>query len=69
MKTKLLAVLLLIAFFVPDARAQSSQEVLPRPEQAFNGTIGRTAKDSTPDFPKGIEAPAGAAECPVDHDG
>ncbi len=60
MKTKLLAVLLLIAFFVPDARAQSSQEVLPRPEQPFKGKIGRTAKDSTPDFPKGIEAPAGA---------
>jgi hypothetical protein len=33
------------------------QEVLPRPEQPFGGKIERTAKDSTPDFPKGIEAP------------
>src|SRR5262245_26565132 len=36
------------------------QEVLPQPEQPFKGKIGRTAKDSTPDFPKGVEAPAGA---------
>jgi arylsulfatase len=34
--------------------------VLPRPEQPFQGKIGRTAKESTPDFPKGIEAPKGA---------
>jgi arylsulfatase len=36
------------------------QEVLPRPEPEFKGKIGRTAKDSVPDFPKGIEAPQGA---------
>jgi len=36
------------------------QEVLPQPEQPFKGKIGRTAKDSTPDFPKGVEAPEGA---------
>jgi Sulfatase len=36
------------------------QEVLPQPEPPFKGTIGRTAKDSTPDFPKGVEAPQGA---------
>jgi arylsulfatase len=35
-------------------------DVLPRPEQPFKGKIGRTAKDSTPDFPKGIETPKGA---------
>src|SRR5262249_28358845 len=35
-------------------------DVLPRPEQPFKGTIRRTAKESTPDFPKGIEAPKGA---------
>ena len=34
--------------------------VLPQPEQPFKGKIGRTAADSTPDFPKGIEAPKGA---------
>jgi arylsulfatase len=37
-----------------------AQEILPRPEPPFNGKIGRTVKDSTPDFPKGIEAPKGA---------
>jgi hypothetical protein len=40
--------------------AGGSPVALPRPEQPFNGKIGRTAKDSTPDFPKGIEAPKGA---------
>jgi arylsulfatase len=35
-------------------------EDLPKPEQPFAGKIGRTAKESTPDFPKGIEAPKGA---------
>jgi arylsulfatase len=34
--------------------------VLPRPEAPFNGRIGRTIKDSTPDFPKPVEAPKGA---------
>jgi len=33
---------------------------LPHPPQPFNGKIGRTAAESTPDFPKGIEAPKGA---------
>ena len=37
-----------------------SQTILPRPQQPFEGRIGRTAKESTPDFPKGIEAPKGA---------
>jgi arylsulfatase A-like enzyme len=37
-----------------------AQEVLPRPQQPFKGKIGRTAKESTPDFPKSITAPKGA---------
>jgi len=37
-----------------------AQEVLPRPEQPFEGKIGRTVKDSTPDFPKGVTAPPNA---------
>jgi arylsulfatase A-like enzyme len=37
-----------------------AQDVLPRPAPAFNGHIGRTIKDSTPDFPKEVEAPKGA---------
>ena len=42
------------------ATGQATGSVLPHPEEAFKGKIGRTAKDSTPDFPKGIEAPKGA---------
>jgi arylsulfatase len=37
-----------------------AEEVLPKPEQPFAGKIARTAKESTPDFPKGVEAPKGA---------
>jgi arylsulfatase len=40
--------------------AAFAQEVLPQPEPSFAGKIGRTVKDSTPDFPKGVEAPKGA---------
>lgn len=36
------------------------RSVLPIPPASFKGEIKRTAKDSTPDFPKGVEAPAGA---------
>jgi len=34
-----------------------AQEVLPRPQQPFQGHIGRTAEKSTPDFPKEVKAP------------
>src|SRR3974390_3070294 len=37
-----------------------SQVVLPHAEPTFKGKIGRTVKGSTPDFPKGVEAPKGA---------
>ena len=37
-----------------------SPEVLPQPEAPFKGKVGRLVKDSTPDFPKGVEAPKGA---------
>jgi len=33
---------------------------LPAPEPPFHGKIGRTVKDSAPDFPKEVEAPKGA---------
>ncbi|WP_094555826.1 arylsulfatase [Synechococcus sp. 1G10] len=39
---------------------ENDRVILPKPEQPFQGTIGRTAKASTPDFPKGVEAPKGA---------
>ena len=41
----------------PTARAQ---EVLPKPEPPFKGTIGQTVKESQADYPKPLEAPAGA---------
>jgi arylsulfatase len=37
-----------------------TQAVLPKPEPAFKGKIGRTVKDSKPDFPKEVQAPKGA---------
>jgi len=37
-----------------------TQNILPHPEPPFKGRIGRTVKDSTPDFPKELEAPNGA---------
>src|SRR5262249_10190886 len=45
---------------VPRAANAATPEVLPEPEAPFKGKVGRTLKDSTPDFPKGVEAPAGA---------
>ncbi len=42
------------------AMTAAAQGVLPRPEAPFKGQIGRTAKDSKPDFPKEIQAPKGA---------
>jgi arylsulfatase len=36
------------------------QEILPRPERPFGGKIGLTVKDSTPEFPPEVKAPAGA---------
>jgi arylsulfatase A-like enzyme len=40
--------------------APSAENALPRPEAPFAGTIGRTAAESKPDFPKAFEAPKGA---------
>jgi arylsulfatase len=39
---------------------QGAQVVLPQPEPVFKGKIGRTVKESTPDFPKEVRAPGGA---------
>ena len=44
----------------PLAQAQQAEQILPKPEPPFHGKIGRTVRDSTPDFPKPAEAPAGA---------
>src|SRR5256885_16954542 len=34
-----------------------AQDVLPRPEQAFKGHVGRTVEESTKDFPQEVKAP------------
>ena len=53
----LCAALLPLALAPAAARAQ---EVLPRPEPPFRGHIGRTAQESTTDFPEEVRAPKGA---------
>jgi len=45
---------------VPLMATAQQEEVLPKPERPFGGKIGRTVKESTPDFPKPLEAPKGA---------
>src|SRR5215471_11228534 len=45
----------------PAAKAPTGgSSVLPVPDPPFRGVIGRTTKDSKPDFPKAVTAPAGA---------
>ena len=48
------------AVLAQDRKPEPAPVVLPRPEPPFEGKIGRTAKDSTPDFPKEVQAPKGA---------
>jgi arylsulfatase A-like enzyme len=64
---KLITLLLTAAAIVMSPGGASAQKnpgsdgtILPRPETPFKGKIGRTASESTPDFPKGITAPKGA---------
>jgi len=40
--------------------ATTAPTVLPYPDPAFKGKVGRTVKDSTPDFPTEVQAPRGA---------
>jgi len=37
-----------------------AQESLPQPDPVFDGKIGKTFEDSTPDFPRPVDAPKGA---------
>ena len=53
----------------PRTAASQTPSVLPPPQPPFQGKIGRTVKDSTPDFPKSIEAPGGSTQCLADPDG
>ena len=57
---KLLVSLSLLLLGLAAAPGAFAQNVLPQPQPPFKGKIGRTVKDSTPDFPKGVEAPKGA---------
>jgi len=50
---------------VPQTPAQETKAAaggieLPRPSEPFKGTIGKTFKDSTQDFPQSFKAPKGA---------
>jgi arylsulfatase len=57
------SLILLHSVFVSGAQAQTNgkaAEVLPHLEPPFEGKINRLVKDSKPDFPKEVEAPAGA---------
>jgi arylsulfatase len=60
MKPKSMLTMFSLALVVAFALPARAQEVLPYPPQPFKGKIGRTAAESTPDFPKPITAPKGA---------
>lgn len=54
------SILIVLALVFGLAASGWAEEVLPRPEQPFAGKIGRTPTESTPDFPKDVQAPKGA---------
>jgi arylsulfatase len=58
--TSLLAASALASTAIPRLATAETPTVLPRPEPPFQGKIERTLPGSVPDFPKGVEAPAGA---------
>ena len=60
MKTKTILTVLSLALFAVITLPAGAQEVLPKPDQPYKGKIGRTAAESTPDFPKPLAAPKGA---------
>jgi arylsulfatase len=56
----LIAALALASAAFPRAATAQTPKRIAEGGAPFEGRIGRTVKDSTPDFPKGIEAPVGA---------
>ncbi|MFH0301258.1 arylsulfatase [Bradyrhizobium sp. 31Argb] len=58
--TSLLAASVITSTALPRTASAATDTVLPRPEPPFSGKIERTVKGSVSDFPKGVEAPAGA---------
>lgn len=47
------------------AAASEDQNILPKPPPAFQGRIAATVQDSIPDYPKPVQAPAGAPDIVV----
>jgi len=60
MKINTILAILSLTLGVAVVLPAGAQDVLPKPEPAFKGTIGQTYKDSNPDFPKPLHAPEGA---------
>jgi len=60
LQVAMLTVALVLLATGGQAADKPDRTVLPVPEPAFKGKIGTTLKDSKPDFPKQIQAPAGA---------
>ncbi|MGY4225578.1 arylsulfatase A-like enzyme [Bradyrhizobium sp. USDA 4503] len=58
--TSLLAASVVTSTVQPRTAYAATDPVLPRPEPPFSGKIERTVKGSVSDFPKSVEAPAGA---------
>jgi len=58
--TSLVAGSAVMSATAPRTATAATSEILPTPEPPFKGTIERTLKGSVPDFPKSVEAPAGA---------
>ena len=57
MRKMIAALIVLLCGLAPSSRAE---EVLPHPQQPFQGKIESSAKESTPDFPTAVAAPSGA---------
>ena len=60
MKPNTLLTALVFALCAVIMSTAGAQEVLPKPAPPFKGIIGKTYKESKPDFPKPIQAPEGA---------
>ena len=60
MTRTIVAVLICVTFTAGCVVPALSQEISPKSEPAFKGIIGKTYKESKADFPKPLQAPAGA---------
>lgn len=60
MKPRCLPGVLALILVIKVSAVVFAQDVLPRPPQPFKGTVNLRAKESQPDFPQPLKAPAGA---------